>query len=161
RVKRIRFGVNVNTLSEHPADRLEMNDIASVEFETTSALFFDPYEQNRATGRLILIDPLSNATVGAGMTTDKITSTDSVKRFALADARHSGVTVEERRQRHGHVPAVFFVQDSPEAAQQLERSLFEDGFETLFVQRNQLPPSTLASVHSVFWSAGTVVVYEG
>ena len=44
-----------------------MNDIAAVEFETTMPLFFDPYERNRTTGSFILIDPLTNATVGAAM----------------------------------------------------------------------------------------------
>ena len=44
-----------------------MNDIAYVEFETVSPLFFDPYTQNRITGSFILIDPISNATLGAGM----------------------------------------------------------------------------------------------
>jgi sulfate adenylyltransferase subunit 1 (EFTu-like GTPase family) len=40
-----------------------MNEIASVEFETSSPLSFDPYERNRVTGSFVLIDPLSNATV--------------------------------------------------------------------------------------------------
>ena len=44
-----------------------MNDIATVEVETTSPLFFDSYRQNRTTGSFIIIDPLTNATLGAGM----------------------------------------------------------------------------------------------
>ncbi|MGO4210738.1 hypothetical protein AB4043_07910 [Terriglobus sp. YAF25] len=44
-----------------------MNDIAEVEFETNLPLFFDAYRENRVTGAAILIDPLSNATVGALM----------------------------------------------------------------------------------------------
>ena len=47
-VTAIRFQVDVNALREGPADRLEMNGIALVEFETSSALFFDSYERNRS-----------------------------------------------------------------------------------------------------------------
>ena len=63
----IHFRVNMYTLEQEPARELKMNDIASVEFEAASPLFLDPYTRNRATGSLILIDPHSNATVGAAM----------------------------------------------------------------------------------------------
>src|ERR1700736_6228082 len=67
RALRIRHRVNVNTLEQEQATQLNMNDIASVEFEAHVPLFFDPYSSNRATGGFILIDAISNATVGAGM----------------------------------------------------------------------------------------------
>jgi sulfate adenylyltransferase subunit 1 (EFTu-like GTPase family) len=44
-----------------------MNEIAEVEFETNLPLFFDSYRECRWTGSLILIDALTNATVGAAM----------------------------------------------------------------------------------------------
>ena len=44
-----------------------MNEIAEVEFETNLPLFFDSYRDCRGTGSLILIDSLTNATVGAAM----------------------------------------------------------------------------------------------
>src|SRR5260370_12729450 len=59
--------VNVNTFQQEQATQLNMNDIASVEFEAHVPLFFDPYASNRATGSFILINAISNATVGAGM----------------------------------------------------------------------------------------------
>ena len=40
---KIRYRVNMNTLEQEPASSLQMNDIAYVEFETVSPLFFDPY----------------------------------------------------------------------------------------------------------------------
>jgi len=66
-VRAIRHRVDVGTLNEVAADRLEMNEIAEVEFETSLPLFFDAYAENRSTGALILIDGVTNATVGAGM----------------------------------------------------------------------------------------------
>jgi bifunctional enzyme CysN/CysC/sulfate adenylyltransferase subunit 1 len=59
--------VDVNTLEERGADAIAMNEIAEVEFETNLPLFFDSYRDCRWTGSLILIDALSNATVGAAM----------------------------------------------------------------------------------------------
>ncbi len=66
-VRSIRYRVDVNTVEHLPANHLAMNDIAELDLETSLPLFFDPYAENRATGSFILIDPLSNATVGAGM----------------------------------------------------------------------------------------------
>src|SRR6266851_6347407 len=64
RVTRIRHRVNINTLEPEAVERLEMNHIAAVELETSSPLFFDSYQQNRMTGSFIVIDPLTNATIG-------------------------------------------------------------------------------------------------
>ena len=66
-VRAIRYKVDVNSLEHGAAKHLEMNEIAEVEFETNLPLFFDAYRENRWTGSLILIDGLTNATVGAGM----------------------------------------------------------------------------------------------
>jgi len=66
-VRAIRHRVDVGTLEQVSAHQLEMNEIAEVEFETSLPLFFDSYAENRGTGALILIDGVTNATVGAGM----------------------------------------------------------------------------------------------
>jgi hypothetical protein len=66
-VRAIRYSVNVNTTEHQPADELTMNEIAEVEFETSLPLFFDAYAESRSMGSLILIDAISNATVGAAM----------------------------------------------------------------------------------------------
>jgi sulfate adenylyltransferase subunit 1 len=163
RATKIRHRVNINDLTENPAEQLEMNEIASVEFETSGPLFFDSYERNRVTGSFILIDPLSNATVGAGMIREEIKSKESsqpLKRFVPRDAATGGVTEQERRKRHGHLPAVFYVRDVS-IAEHLEKNLFEKGFEAVLVRQSELPASALPSVLSALWSAGIVVVYTG
>lgn len=66
-VRAIRHKVDVNSMEHVAATRLEMNEIAEVEFESSLPLFFDPYTENRSTGALILIDGITNATVGAAM----------------------------------------------------------------------------------------------
>ncbi|MEO6816640.1 MAG: sulfate adenylyltransferase subunit CysN [Edaphobacter sp.] len=83
-VRAIRHRVDVGTLEEVSANQLEMNEIAEVEFETSLPLFFDSYADNRGTGALILIDGVTNATVGAGMIVAAIeTSADAATRTVL------------------------------------------------------------------------------
>jgi len=83
-VRAIRHRVDVGTLEQVSANRLEMNEIAEVEFETSLPLFFDSYADNRGTGALILIDGVTNATVGAAMIVASIeTSTETAARTVL------------------------------------------------------------------------------
>ncbi len=63
----VKHKINVNTLDELPAERLELNDIGVCELELDRPIPFEPYVENRALGGFILIDRLSNSTVGAGL----------------------------------------------------------------------------------------------
>jgi bifunctional enzyme CysN/CysC/sulfate adenylyltransferase subunit 1 len=66
-VKAIHYRVDVGSLEHVEAEQLAMNEIAEVELETNLPLFFDSYAESRTTGSLILIDGITNATVGAAM----------------------------------------------------------------------------------------------
>ncbi|MCZ2806184.1 GTP-binding protein [Modestobacter sp. VKM Ac-2983] len=69
-VKDLQYRLDVNTLHrETDATELGLNDIGRVRLRTTQPLFVDDYHRNRVTGRFILIDEATNATVGAGMLT--------------------------------------------------------------------------------------------
>jgi bifunctional enzyme CysN/CysC len=63
----VKHKINVNTLDELPAERLELNDIGVCELELDRPIPFEPYADNRELGGFILIDRLSNSTVGAGL----------------------------------------------------------------------------------------------
>jgi bifunctional enzyme CysN/CysC/sulfate adenylyltransferase subunit 1 len=83
-VRAIRHRIDVGTLEQVTASQLEMNEIAEVEFETSLPLFFDSYAENRGTGALILIDGVTNATVGAGMIVSAMeTSAETAARTVL------------------------------------------------------------------------------
>lgn len=62
----IKFRTNVNTLEQAAANKLDLNEVGTVTFATDRAIAFDSYAQNALTGGFILIDRLSNATLGAG-----------------------------------------------------------------------------------------------
>lgn len=58
---------DVATLTEAPADSLHLNEIGEVEIETHKPIFCDLYADNRATGSFIVIDPIQNDTLAAGI----------------------------------------------------------------------------------------------
>jgi bifunctional enzyme CysN/CysC len=66
-VTRIKFAVNVDTLEHAAAATLELNGIGCCNVAFDRPIPFDPYAANRATGGFIVIDRVTNATVGAGM----------------------------------------------------------------------------------------------
>ena len=62
-----KYKVNVNTLEQLPAKKLDLNEIGECNLHLDRRIAFDPYDDNRDTGSFILIDRLTNATVGCGM----------------------------------------------------------------------------------------------
>ncbi len=66
--------LDIDLFEERAADSLQFNEIGQVEFDLHTPIFCDPYHQNRATGSFIVIDPLTNDTVGAGMIVEAVAS---------------------------------------------------------------------------------------
>ncbi len=63
----IRHRININTLEKMPAEVLDLNEIGVCDIALDRLIAFDPYADNRDMGAFIVIDRLSNTTVGAGM----------------------------------------------------------------------------------------------
>ena len=66
-VSELKYKVNVNTLEHTAAKTLELNEVGICNISLDRNVAFDPYSESRGTGRFILIDRYSNATVGVGM----------------------------------------------------------------------------------------------
>jgi sulfate adenylyltransferase subunit 1 (EFTu-like GTPase family) len=140
RVPLIHGKLDVQTMERKPAAGLALNDIGHVRIEASRALLFDPYRENRATGSYILIDPITNATVGAGMILE-----------AVERRQPQGhVTTAERTQRNGHRPALLAVTNQ-DIALRLERRLFDHGCQ-VFATDRPVGPTALA------WQAGLIVI---
>jgi bifunctional enzyme CysN/CysC/sulfate adenylyltransferase subunit 1 len=159
RVTRIIHVVDIQSLQPEQAEQLQMNDIATVEVETSSPLFFDSYRQNRTTGSFIVIDPLTNATLGAGMIQSRLSG--SVDELPLPQAHRPETPVAnlERYQRHGHYPAIFSTVARRALAKRLERSLFDEGFEAIVVDASEGPLLAAKDSWSVLYAAGFMVIY--
>jgi bifunctional enzyme CysN/CysC len=98
----LKYKLNVNTLEHVAATKLELNEIGVIDLELDRPVAFDPYEENRDTGGFILIDRITNETVGAGMI-----------RFALrraANLRWQAVDVDKaaRAVAKGQQPSVLW-----------------------------------------------------
>ena len=65
-ITELKYKVNVNTLDHQAAKDLHLNEIGWCNLSLDQAIPFDPYEDNRQTGSFILVDRLTNGTVGAG-----------------------------------------------------------------------------------------------
>ena len=119
RIREIRARIDVNTLAHQPAGELALNEIGIVAVEAQRPLFFDPYRHNRATGSFILIDAITNETVGAGMVLQAHQATGPAGR----------VTQAERAAARGHGAMVIALEGGdPEVGWALERRLFDHGY---------------------------------
>jgi sulfate adenylyltransferase large subunit len=134
-VKAVRHRVNIGTLQHEPADRLEMNAIGVLRIETSRPIYFDAYAQNRATGSLILIDPETNATVGAGMILAPVTVERDRLKAAAQDLKQERVTPVERIVRYRHGGETISLGDRKAVARLVERRLFDRGCSVTVVER--------------------------
>jgi bifunctional enzyme CysN/CysC len=139
-ISNLRFRVDVNTLHRSQADGLGLNEIGRCVVSLTRPIAYDPYTRNRETGSFIIIDRLTNSTVGAGMILDRDPNKLSVspeKQVRTSKSGHihrhaSGITEELRAQRMGHKPATIWLTGLPRSgkssiAYELERKLFQAG----------------------------------
>ncbi|WP_220721002.1 sulfate adenylyltransferase subunit CysN [Agarivorans litoreus] len=70
-IAKIEHQIDVNTLEEQEAVRLNLNEIGSCQVQFSQQVAFDAYNKAKGTGSFIIIDRISNVTVGAGIITAK------------------------------------------------------------------------------------------
>jgi len=117
-ISMIHHRIDVNTLEHHDASELKLNEIGSCNVSVTAPVVFDPYLSIKGTGSFIIIDRLTNGTVGAGMISG-----------ASGSENKQPVSSEERAIRyHQKASAIALIgKNSQEVAYQLERKLFDNG----------------------------------
>src|SRR5215211_3920797 len=130
-VASFRHGVDVNTLEHRPVARLGLNEVGHVQLSLTQPLACDPYRTNPATGAFILIDRLTNTTVGAGMILEAGTVRHA-EPVATAKGRESLVAPAEREGRYGQRPVTVLLvgltgSGKSRIAYGLERRLWDEG----------------------------------
>jgi sulfate adenylyltransferase large subunit len=155
----IRHRVNIDNLQPEAVERLQMNDIATVELETNSPIFFDDYQRNRTTGSFIVIDPLTNATLAAGMIRGDLSGNASISTRKEIPSSQAPITPLERHRRHGHYPAIILANARPSLSGQLERVFFEEGFEVMAIGENS-SFSSARDAWAALHAAGFVVIYD-
>ncbi|RIK85531.1 MAG: bifunctional sulfate adenylyltransferase subunit 1/adenylylsulfate kinase [Planctomycetota bacterium] len=135
-VSNLRYRIDVNTLHRQDADKLGLNEIGRCHVRLNQPIAFDGYRQNKGTGAFIVIDRMTNVTVGAGMILDRSAAgpRDHWDDEAAAglQAEQSAVTAAERAGRFGHRPATILLTGLAGAgktttAYAVERKLFDMG----------------------------------
>jgi sulfate adenylyltransferase subunit 1 len=69
-VTEVEYQIDVNSMEHKNTVRLALNEIAVGKIKLTQPVACDPYKKNRTTGAFIIIDRVTNGTVGAGMIID-------------------------------------------------------------------------------------------
>ena len=97
-IEEINYRIDVNTQEHSIVNQLQLNDIAVVNVLLTQPVVADEYDNNRATGAFIVIDRLTNITVGAGMVIEQLESK------AIAAANYSDFEIELNALIRKHFP---------------------------------------------------------
>ncbi len=137
-VSSIRYRIDVNTFHRQNTSELALNEIGRCTLSLSEAIAVDPYRTNRVTGSFILVDRLSNATVGAGMVIDRSRVQEWTEHWDTSPSSEalqselSRVSSEERAARFGQRPATVLLTGLSGAgkttiAYALERRLFDMG----------------------------------
>ena len=139
-ISQLRFEIDVNTLHRSESEGLKLNEIGRCVLTLSQPIAYDPYSRNRTTGAFIIIDRISNNTVGAGMILDRdrnLLQPTANKLEAKPKSEHvqlqkSMVTAEERARLAGHKPKTIWLtgltgSGKTTIAYALERRLFDIG----------------------------------
>ncbi|OJU51089.1 MAG: adenylyl-sulfate kinase [Mesorhizobium sp. 61-13] len=98
----LKYRLNINDFAQEAAKSLGLNEVGVVNISTRSPIAFDPFAENRSTGAFILIDRITNATVGAGMIQHSLRRADNIHWQSL------DVDKRARAALKGQRPAVFW-----------------------------------------------------
>lgn len=157
-IESLRYRVDVNTLHSAPAPDLQLNEIGRCTITLSQPIFYDAYRRNRTTGAFIIVDRITNVTVGAGMIMDReLPAHAKVAAWELntamsAGSQTTGVNVvqpTEREARFGQKPTTLLLtglsgSGKSTIARGVERALFDLG-RTSFVMDGEMLRSGLSN----------------
>ncbi|MEQ9453638.1 MAG: sulfate adenylyltransferase subunit CysN [Phycisphaeraceae bacterium] len=139
RITELRYRIDVNTLHRHNAENLELNGIGRCRITVDEPICYDPYKVNRTTGSFIVIDRLTNNTVGAGMIlemstdeTDTRAGQQTVIQSPFVVGKKSEIEPAERARQLRHQAFTLWItglsgSGKAALAYALERRLFDRG----------------------------------
>lgn len=148
-VSRLLYKIDVNTLHREQAATLTLNEIGRVEIRASLPIFFDAYNVNRGTGNFILIDPVTQNTVAAGMIRGAVRHVEDLVEQPHQqiskpdDLRRVTIPLEQRESRNDHKAAVIWLTGYSGAgkstiAERLEQALFALGCQTVLLDADTL-----------------------
>ncbi len=137
---RLHYRIDPDMLHREEASDLQLNEIGRVAIEFYQSIAFDQYSRNRTTGGFVVIDPVTNETVGAGMIIERGRGKSSggqgsEKSLPVSSniTAHAGlVSAEDRAKLFGHPPVTIWLtglsgSGKSTIAQNLEKRLIDQG----------------------------------
>ena len=123
--------IDVNTLEHQHVDQLALNEIGLVRWRLSRPAPFDAYSERPGTGAFVVIDRISNLTVGAGMIVRPVTDTLADKSQNVVWHEHKIAKVQRARQKSQRPAVLWFTGLSgagkSSVANALEQALFQRG----------------------------------
>ncbi len=120
---------NVNTLEHSPGKQLNLNDVAEVTVSLNKNVPFMSYQKNKNMGSMIIVDPISNQTIGVGMINFALRRAQNIHLQSLS------ITKELREKMNGHKGQVLWLtglsgSGKSTIANALEKQLYAEGKKT-------------------------------
>ncbi len=120
---------NVNTLENSPGKQLDLNDVAEVNVSLNKNVPFMSYQENKNMGSMVIIDPISNQTIGVGMINFALRRAQNIHLQSLS------ITKELREKMNGHKGQVLWLtglsgSGKSTIANALEKQLYAEGKKT-------------------------------
>ncbi|AZO16009.1 sulfate adenylyltransferase subunit CysN [Mesorhizobium sp. M2A.F.Ca.ET.043.05.1.1] len=115
----LKYRVNVNDFAHEAAKSLDLNEVGVCNLSTRAPIAFDPFAENRTTGAFILIDRITNATVGAGMILHSLRRADNIHWQSLDVGKRGRSDLKNQR------PAVFWFTGLSGSGKSTIANLFE------------------------------------
>ena len=118
-ITELKYRVNVNDFAHEAAKSLDMNEVGVCNLSTRAPIAFDPFAENRTTGAFILIDRISNETVGAGMIQHSLRRAENIHWQSLDVGKRGRSDLKNQR------PAVFWFTGLSGSGKSTIANLFE------------------------------------
>jgi bifunctional enzyme CysN/CysC len=93
----LKYRIDVNNFAHEAAKFLDMNEVGVCNLSLLSPIAFDGFAENRATGAFILIDRITNATVGAGMILHALRRSENIHWQSLDVGRQERALIKHQR----------------------------------------------------------------
>jgi bifunctional enzyme CysN/CysC len=136
-VTTLKHKVDVNTFAHTAGKALQVNEIGECNIATQAAIAFDPYGENRATGSFILIDRLTNATVGAGMIQSALRRAQNIHWQSIDIDRDAHASLKNQKQKVVWLTGLFGAGKST-IANLVEKKLHAEGRHTYILDGDNI-----------------------
>jgi len=136
-ISEIKYKFDINNLDHLPSKSLKLNDICNVTITLNREVPYTKFQEDRSLGKMILIDPISNQTVGAAMINHSMRRASNIHKHDLT------ITRELKESMNGNKAKLLWftgISGSGKStiANELEKELFKKGIRTFILDGDNI-----------------------